>query len=213
MEQTLTFNVFARILLSILVGGAIGFEREFHDKAAGFRTLILISLGSTLFTLFSDNLTRGLDHSRVAAQIVSGVGFLGAGVILRNGGRVFGLTTAATIWLTAALGMGIGAGEIQLVLVVTLLTLVVLWGFPLIEGFMDNIRDSFTYEVTIRTDLQLLEVLEKRMAESGLHIKSKRHTRSGDSFVCSWKTTGSPSQHEKLIKKMLADSRLDEFRY
>ncbi len=99
-----------RIVLALVAGGAIGLEREFRDKAAGFRTLIFICVGAALFTLLSAKLSGGSDGTRIAANIVSGVGFLGAGVILREGGRVVGLTTAAAIWLTAALGMALGGG-------------------------------------------------------------------------------------------------------
>jgi putative Mg2+ transporter-C (MgtC) family protein len=95
-----------KIILAVAAGGLIGLEREFRDKAAGFRTLIFICMGAALFTIFSARLAGTNDPTRIAANIVSGVGFLGAGVILREGGRVIGLTTAATIWLTAALGIG-----------------------------------------------------------------------------------------------------------
>ena len=91
-----------KILLAIGIGGAIGLEREYRDKAAGFRTLIFICVGATLFAMLSSKLAGDRDPTRIAANIVSGVGFLGAGVILRDGGRVVGLTTAATIWLVAA---------------------------------------------------------------------------------------------------------------
>lgn len=131
-----------KVLLAIFVGGAIGIEREFRDKAAGFRTLIFICLGSTLFTLFSLELgaDEGADPTRIASNIVVGVGFLGAGVILRKGGHVLGLTTAATIWLVAALGVGIGAGRYALVLAVTAIALAVLLLFPPVERWIDRLR-------------------------------------------------------------------------
>ena len=99
-----------KILLAAVVGGVIGAEREYQDKVAGFRTIILITLGSALFTIFSMTMDPGFTRSRVAANIVTGIGFLGAGAIVREGGKIGGMTTAATIWLSAALGMGIGAG-------------------------------------------------------------------------------------------------------
>src|SRR5512143_1099180 len=105
--------------ISILVGGIIGAEREFRDKAAGFRTLILITVGSTLFTIFSMSMEPEGSRTRIAANIVTGIGFLGAGAIVREHGRIGGLTTAATIWLSAALGMGIGAGELIFVVAAT----------------------------------------------------------------------------------------------
>src|SRR5574342_200803 len=109
--------------MAVLVGGVIGAEREFQDKAAGFRTIILITLGSTLFTIFSVSMDPGFTRTRIAANIVTGIGFLGAGAMIREGGRIAGLTTAATIWLSAALGMGIGAGELEFAGAATVVTL------------------------------------------------------------------------------------------
>jgi putative Mg2+ transporter-C (MgtC) family protein len=106
----LTENVI-KIGIAILIGGIIGAERESRDKAAGFRTIILITVGSALFTIFSASMDRGFTRTRMAANIVTGIGFLGAGAIVREHGRIGGLTTAATIWLSAALGMGIGAAS------------------------------------------------------------------------------------------------------
>ena len=100
----------ARMLLAGVLGGAIGFERRQAEKPAGLRTLALVAMGSALFTLISMFGFDTSDPARVAAQIVTGVGFLGAGAILRIGGDVRGLTTAASIWLTAAVGMAAGAG-------------------------------------------------------------------------------------------------------
>src|SRR5688572_3924863 len=95
--------------LVILVGGLIGVEREYRSKSAGFRTMILICLGSFLFTTFSIHISGGTDD-RIASNIVTGIGFLGAGVIFQSENRINGLTTAAAIWATAALGMGIADG-------------------------------------------------------------------------------------------------------
>lgn len=129
-----------KILFATLVGGLIGIEREYREKAAGFRTIMLICIGATLFTIFSSKLDG--DPARIAANIVSGVGFLGAGVILRSGGQIVGLTTASTIWLTAALGMGIGAGEYILVAIVVPIILMTLWIFPKFERWIDALRSE-----------------------------------------------------------------------
>src|SRR5512133_3601325 len=128
-----------KLLLALLVGGLIGMEREFRDKAAGFRTMICICLGATLFTILSSLLGQPDDVTRIASEIVTGVGFLGAGAILRGpAGSVTGLTTAATIWLVAALGMAIGGGAYLLALATTAAVLLVLWVFPLLEARIDN---------------------------------------------------------------------------
>lgn len=127
-----------KILLAVAVGGLIGFERELRDKDAGFRTLIFICLGATLFTILSMTLGGNQDPSRIAAGIVTGVGFLGAGVIMRERGHVTGITTASTIWLTAALGMSIGAGRYALAGAVVGVALVVLVLFTRLERWMDR---------------------------------------------------------------------------
>jgi putative Mg2+ transporter-C (MgtC) family protein len=105
------FSEFILVLVSIACGTIVGAERERADKPAGLRTLTLICLGSTVFTLMSiDQAFGALDRSRIAAQIVTGVGFLGAGAILRERGNIIGLTTAASIWVIAAVGMVVGVG-------------------------------------------------------------------------------------------------------
>ena len=110
--QVLTF----RLLLACLLGGLIGFEREFHGREAGFRTHILVCLGSALFMVISFQMSHiyghlgNVDPSRIASGIVTGVGFLGAGAILRDRGNIRGLTTASSIWASCAVGMSAGAG-------------------------------------------------------------------------------------------------------
>jgi uncharacterized membrane protein YhiD involved in acid resistance len=114
---TLWLPIGFKVVLSILCGGLIGLERELKQKPAGLRTNILICLGSCLFTMLSVLMASSAngvgehgDPTRVAAQIVSGIGFLGGGIILQSGGAVLGLTSAATVWVVAAIGMGIGLG-------------------------------------------------------------------------------------------------------
>ena len=126
-----------RLLLATALGAIIGFQRERAKKAAGLRTHILISTGAALFTVasiygFGDD---GVDVSRVAAGVVAGIGFIGAGVIFRGprGEMVSGLTTAATIWTTAAIGLAVGAGMYLISVVVTAIVAGVLW--------MPKIRD------------------------------------------------------------------------
>ena len=209
--MTLLPEDFLKILLAIAVGGAVGLEREFRDKAAGFRTLIFICVGATLFALFSIKLAGDHDPTRIASNIVSGVGFLGAGVILRDGGRVMGLTTAAMIWLVAALGMGLAGGEYGLVLAVTSVTLVVLWAFPVLEHLIDNIREERWYEVVFSRP-EKCETVERWFHESRLRIVRHRQSRVGPRLVCSWQVTGSPRGHRQVSQHLLADPEIDEVR-
>jgi putative Mg2+ transporter-C (MgtC) family protein len=139
----------ARLLLSAFLGALIGLEREFHDHPAGMRTHLLVSLGAASFTVLSIAAFQasGGDTSRIAAQIVSGVGFLGAGAILKEGANVRGLTTAASLWAVAAVGMAAGAGTWAIAVTITVIVLLSLWPLRLVtERFIakDQSRVRFT---------------------------------------------------------------------
>lgn len=128
-----------RLLLAAGLGAAIGLERECRQKPAGLRTNMLIAVGSALFTIMSIELARiGGTPDRIAAQIVTGMGFLGGGAILRSGTIVHGMTTAATIWVNAAIGLAAGSGEFALATVTTGITLVVLVVLPPIETYFER---------------------------------------------------------------------------
>ncbi len=116
----------SKLLMAVAIGGAIGLEREYRNKVAGYRTMILICLGSTIYTIVSMKMGGNLSTDRIAANIVTGIGFIGASVIFKNQEDISGLNTAATIWLTAAVGIMIGNGEFQLSIISTILTLIVL---------------------------------------------------------------------------------------
>src|SRR2546422_10198861 len=131
------WHVALRLGLAAILGGAIGVERELRDREAGIRTHLLVSLGSALFTLVSaygfhaflssgQNVIRA-DPTRIAAQIVTGIGFLGAGAIIRQGFSVRGVTTAATLWVVAAIGVAAGAGYYSAAVIGTVITLLALW--------------------------------------------------------------------------------------
>ncbi|RKX71556.1 MgtC/SapB family protein [candidate division WOR-3 bacterium] len=123
-----------RLLISILVGGAIGLEREIEHKPAGLRTIILVCLGSTIFMILGLHfLDLGFDLDRIVAGVITGIGFLGAGAIIRARGEVHGLTTAATIWLVSGLGLVIGAGYYLLAIIASIFILIVLRLLGVIE--------------------------------------------------------------------------------
>jgi len=126
-----------RLLLAALLGAALGIEREWRHKDAGLRTNILIAIGSALFTMMSIELTGSQgDPSRVAAQIVTGIGFLGGGAIIRTRGGVQGLTTAAAIWVNAAIGVAAGGGQSHLAVIATIVTLIALLLLTPIEKYL-----------------------------------------------------------------------------
>jgi len=128
-----------RLLLAAGLGAALGVEREYRQKPAGLRTNILIAVGSALFTILSLEMTKGVgDTSRVAGQIVTGIGFLGGGAIMRNRNTVHGMTTAATIWVNSAVGIAAGAGQFGLATFTAALTLVVLVLLPPVETYFER---------------------------------------------------------------------------
>ncbi|RAV17655.1 MgtC/SapB family protein [Paenibacillus contaminans] len=146
-----------RLVLALVLGGLIGFERERHSHAAGFRTNILVCLGSTLimllsmygFSAFVDEYNVRMDPARLAAQVLPGIGFLGAGVILRNGLSVTGLTTSATLLVVAAIGLSVGAGFYYAAVLSTFMVLLSLWVLNIVEK--KYFRDKRVYAIKIRT--------------------------------------------------------------
>jgi putative Mg2+ transporter-C (MgtC) family protein len=139
MTSLSDLELFERLALAAVLGGVLGLEREWHHKTAGLRTNILIAMGAALFTLMSMALTgTNGDPSRVASQIVTGIGFLGAGAILRTNAGVQGLTTAAAIWVNAAIGVAVGGGEYHLAFIATGVTLIVLVVLPPIERWVER---------------------------------------------------------------------------
>lgn len=169
----------ARLSLAAVLGGAIGFERELRDREAGLRTHLLVCLGSALFTIvsaygFREFLTSGdqvvrADPTRIAAQIVTGIGFLGAGAIIRQGLTVRGLTTAATLWVSAAIGIAAGAGYYSGAVLGTVVTIVALWPLRIAAyRVFERLRpEERSIVVDLRQDTkasQLLDVLERENA-------------------------------------------------
>lgn len=134
-----SYQILARLLLATILSGFIGFEREARGRAAGFRTHILVCVGSTLImmtSMYMFDIYRGVatvDPTRIAAQIVTGIGFLGAGTILRSGATVMGLTTAASLWAVAAIGMAVGCGFYFAAIATTVLVVVTLVVFSKME--------------------------------------------------------------------------------
>jgi putative Mg2+ transporter-C (MgtC) family protein len=136
-----------RLAAAAALSGVIGFEREAHNKAAGLRTHMLVGMGAALFTLAGSQAFGAGDPSRVAAQVVTGIGFLGAGAIFRSGVSIKGLTTAAGLWVAAAIGVVAGAGELLAAFGAALLAVVTLNGLKLVERAIRRRRERRSIEV------------------------------------------------------------------
>lgn len=160
-----------RILIASLLGGLIGLERDMHGRAAGLRTHLLVSMGSAVFTILSVIIAKNAnatgfqaDPGRISAQIVAGIGFLGAGVIIKEGANVRGLTTAACLWGAAAIGMATGYGYYEIAIFATVIALISL----VFLKFTERLYAKDTYRVlSIRTPLevnatQLIEVVKSK---------------------------------------------------
>lgn len=202
-----------KLVVAMLLGGLIGAEREFRDKAAGFRTIIFISVGATAFTVFSQKLGGIDDPVRIAANVVTGIGFLGAGAILREGSRIRGLTTAATIWLAAALGMGVGGGYYLLAGAITAAALLVLWLLPAVEERIDRARETRVYEVECALKPAKFRELEQMFRNAGLRVKSHKQIKSGQRMVCVWEAYGALEKHERAMTALFDDGEVAEFRF
>ena len=182
MSDALKLILHFKLLLATVLGGAIGFEREIAGKPAGLRTNILICVGAALFTHLSISIAQiGFtpdgrpygDTTRITAQIVSGIGFLGAGAILHAHGAVVGLTTAATIWVVAAVGAAVGAGAYVEGVGTSVLIILVLVGLRPVERRLLNRRRKVNATIRVQREVRF-DVIEDIIRICGLHIVSRR---------------------------------------
>jgi len=188
IDLGIQFDLSARLIVASLLGLAVGFEREIHGHPAGLRTHMLVALGSGLFTVLSaqgfgqagaSNVT--IDPTRIAAQIVSGIGFLGAGAILKDGIVIRGLTTAASLWAVAAVGMAAGAAEYVIAVVATVVILVSLWPINVLS---ERLHGTVQPELQLRLELERIDVLGQVTAILREHkleigeIATNRHGRN-----------------------------------
>ena len=200
------------LLLAVLLGALIGLEREFRNKTAGFRTVILICLGAALFTMVSLSFAPTSDPARIAAQIVTGVGFLGAGAILRDGPRIVGLTTAAIVWLAAAIGMATGSGNFLLAAIATGLVTLVLWLFPKIEHWIDTLREVHSYEITGDENEDLIQSLETLISSTSLRVLQKRWSKENREITLHCTLLGKPGAQQRLIAELLSNPCVKRFK-
>ncbi len=177
------------LVLSVVLSGMIGFERQIHGHAAGLRTHILVCVGSTLITLVSIHIAgengKG-DPARMAAQIVSGIGFLGAGAIIREGASIKGLTTAASIWTTAGIGIAAGAGPFlgELATVATGIVLFTLWVLNYFEDKIDARAQRIrTIEVQVHSTERAAKVVLSKLVAHNLEVHSLEYSAGKDSHI------------------------------
>ena len=207
LEQTVDvfrLDLFLQLGLATLFGGAIGLERELGGKPAGLRTNILICFGSVLYTKLSITMAAGTaDPTRIAAQIVTGVGFIGAGTILHARGAVVGLTSAATIWVVAAIGVALGATFYWEAAVTTLLVLVVLRGLGQVERLVARQSTQSTLSVHAHPDPTVQDELEAVIRRTGLEIERQASRRENVDLVIDFTLRGPKRLHDEVMVALL----------
>ncbi len=175
-------EIFTKLIISLFIGLIIGGERQYRNKSAGFRTITLICLGATLFTILSDQVGQSTGGSRIAANIVTGIGFLGAGAIMREGLNVSGLTTASTIWVAAALGMAVGIGQYGLAGLAMILTFIVLTVFERIQNWIFGImKKTIELHLTLPGTKNRIDLIGKKIADLKLKgVRKKEFRKESD---------------------------------
>lgn len=198
-----------KALLAIVCGGIIGIEREMKSKPAGFRTNILICLGSMLFMWLSEKVAQGAvgdrpaDPGRIAAQVVAGVGFLGAGTIILARGRVVGLTSAAMIWVVAAVGMSIGAGYGAIALLTTVLILLVLVGLGMFERRLFGRCLLYDCQVAFDDDQgRTRRAIDQALRTAGHPPDALNLKRAGDHLVLTLQYCDVHPQHKRFLSDL-----------
>ncbi|MEK7389568.1 MAG: MgtC/SapB family protein [Elusimicrobiota bacterium] len=210
---------FAQDLLSLFValilGTAIGLERELSDKAAGLRTNILICIGSCLFSILSRGLATaaGTDITRIAAQIVSGIGFLGAGAIMREGEHVTGLTTAATIWVVAAIGVTVGFGFYSIGAATAVITLVVQSVFPRLDSMIDELRQRHTFRIASDLNDEGLEQIKAIFRNADVRVLRRKLMKKSGIYYSEWYVSGPRLEQKNVVRKLLDNKHVRELVY
>lgn len=204
-------EIVLRLVVSLLIGAAIGLEREYWSKAAGFRTMIMICLGSTLFTLISLRMEVGTGSQRIASNIVTGIGFLGGGVIFKDGLTISGITTATTIWITAALGMVVGIGEFYIAMVALVIVLVVLSIFQYVQNWIDKLHQTRVYKII--SDKLDIKAVDKRIEDLKLRVRTTRLKKEVGYVVYVYEIHGKQDNFNLLTNFLLESNDIKSFEY
>lgn len=196
-----------KVAVAVFCGSIMGLERQYKNKTAGFRTIILICLGSTIFTMISQRAGQGVN-----INLVTGVGFIGAGVIFKDNISVNGLTTAAVIWVAAAIGMANGSGNYMLAIVSTFVTLIVLIVFHFFENYLDKIHHEKLLSLVFDSDdFENLEIVEDIIHKHKLRVQVKLVNKKDGCLQAVIFVTGHKKHIAKLDETLLTLKQLKSF--
>jgi putative Mg2+ transporter-C (MgtC) family protein len=212
VQELIDFEVVIRLLISFSIGTVIGMEREYHSKAAGLRTMIMICLGSTVFTEISISLGNE-SPDRIASNIITGIGFLGAGVIFKDGLSISGITTATAIWICAALGMAVGAGEYFIALTGSVIVLLVLIALQNVTRWVERFHQARTYTITYAINTPFLVDIEKQMTSLGLVFKRRKDFKHDNDYVVNYEISGKEIKLDSLNTFLKEHSAVQKYRY
>ena len=204
MQIDLTLSIAGRLLLAALLGGIIGLEREIRRKPAGLRTNMFLCVGSALFTILSAELAKrfGGEPIRIAAQLIPGIGFIGAGSILHARGSVVGLTTAATIFVIASIGMAVGGGMYLTGIFTTFFLLFALWALGRFERRFDLKTQTMSYNLTCQNIEEVMSGINATLESRKLAMQNLRVQRVGKEYVVEFEADVTDSQHRELMKQI-----------
>lgn len=208
-----------RVLLAAILGAVIGFEREWSGKPAGFRTLMLVSAGAALFTIISarmalQNIGGNSDITRIASNIVTGIGFVGAGIIFRGKSGVHGLTTAATVWVGAAIGMAVGIGSYQLAIVTTVIVWLILVVLHRLEWVFLKMGEAVEYKLHLPEHTEDKMDYHRQFFPPGkFKVIETNYSKESGIITVHVHVRASESNHREAIGKMLQDDNIIKLEY
>ena len=198
MDLSIYFEEAAQVVCAFVIGALIGLEREFRSKPAGFRTMILICVGSCVYTILSKDAAYG-STDRIASNIVTGIGFIGAGVIFKEGISVNGLTTAALIWTTAALGMAIGYHNYPLTILVSALVVVVLFILEPLQRFINRFHRVKDYRIrTVQLGQNFRPELELFFTQHGVDFRCMKAIKDNNDAVYLYRISAPDRNYDQV---------------
>ena len=210
MDISIYFEEAAQVSCAFIVGAIIGLEREFRSKPAGFRTMILISVGSCLYTILSKDSATSPD--RIASNIVTGIGFIGAGVIFKEGITVNGLTTAALIWITAALGMAIGYHNYPIAVVVSIMVVITLFVLEPVQRFINQLHKVKDYRIrTNELGNDFREELETFFSANDIAFRCMKLVKENNDAVYTYRVSARNRNYDTVNNFLLTHKEVRSF--
>ena len=206
----ISYTDIIKIAISFVLGAFLGMEREYRNKPAGFRTMIMITVGATLFTILSYRINSSTPD-RIAANIITGIGFIGAGVIFKEGMKVSGMTTAATIWMASAVGMAVGYGAYYLAGGVTLVMLFTLIMLSRLEVLFDRLHQVRFYKISFIANEFSMEELQRKFAELDLYFYKDKEIKNREVITVFYKFSAKRKEFEVLNDYLMQNKMIIGF--